>query len=59
MQIKRLLNLTEEEFKLLVAAGELLGAIKRAKENNEFDELDDEAYNIIDGINAVVEKVLN
>jgi len=57
MEIKKVLNLSEEEFNKLVAAGEILGAINRSLENKEADELSDGAKGLLTALRDVLGKI--
>ena len=58
MNISRVLNLNEEEYNKLIAAGELLGAINKALENNEADELSGSLVDLVKALNSVTEKLV-
>lgn len=58
MNISRVLNLNEEEFNKLIAAGELLGAINKALEANEADELSSGLVELVKALNTVTEKLV-
>ena len=55
MEIKRILNLSDSEFDVLIDAGELLGKLRDAKET--YDELSDGAKQIINGLKNVIEEL--
>ena len=59
MQITRVLNLTDDEINKLVSAGETLGDVKRAFEQNQADGLSDAGVQLIQAIYNVTEKVLS
>ena len=58
MNISRVLNLNEEEYNKLIAAGELLGAINKALEANEADELSSGLAELVKALNTVTEKLV-
>lgn len=58
MNISRVLNLNEEEFNKLIAAGELLGAINKALEASEADELSSGLAELVKALNNVTEKLV-
>lgn len=58
MNISRVLNLNEEEFNKLIAAGELLGAINKALEASEADELSSGLAELVKALNTVTEKLV-
>jgi hypothetical protein len=58
MEIKRVLNLTQEEFDALIKAGEILGAANKVLEANEADELSDGLKNLISALKNVSEKLV-
>lgn len=57
MEIKKVLNLSEEEFTKLVAAGEVLGAINKALEAGDADELSDGAKGLLIALKDVLGKI--
>lgn len=58
MEIKKVLNLNDEEFDKLIAAGEFLGKVSKAKEEGTFDELSGGAEKIIEALRDVTVKIL-
>ena len=58
MEIKRVLNFSDEEFDKLIAAGEFLGKVSKSKEEGTFDELSGGAEKIINALKDVVVKIL-
>lgn len=58
MEIKRVLNLTQDEFNALIKAGEILGAANKVLEANEADELSDGLKNLIIALKTVSEKLV-
>ena len=52
MEIKRILNLSEEEFDILIEAGTLLGKLRDNKEN--YDELSSGVTSLLTGLQAVI-----
>ena len=58
MQITRVLNLTDDEFSKLVAAGETLGEIKRAFEQDQADILSDGSQELIKAIADVATEIM-
>jgi len=53
MEIKKVLNLGDEEFNKLIAAGELLGAMKKSLEAGEADEISTSVLELVSAINEV------
>lgn len=58
MIIKRVLNLSDEEFNSLMASGELLGAVKKSFENKEVDELSSGTEELLKALQKVIEEIL-
>lgn len=58
MEIKRVLNLSQEEFEALIRAGEILGALNKALEAAEADEISDGVKNLVTAIKTVAEKLV-
>ena len=58
MEIKRILNLSDEEFEVLINAGKLLGSLRDSKKENEYDELSDGAKNILEGLREVLNTLI-
>ena len=58
MVIKKVVNLSDEEFNLLMAYGELLGAVKKSFENKEVDELSSGAKELLRALQKVIEEIL-
>lgn len=58
MEVKRVLNFNDEEFDKLIAAGEFLGTVSKAKEEGNFDELSSGAEKIIKALGDVVAKII-
>lgn len=59
MIIKRILNLSDEEFNLLTASSCLLDNIKRSFENQEIDELSSGAKEFLKILRKDIEKILD
>lgn len=57
MEIKRVMNLGEDEFDTLIAAGELARSIVKAKES--YDELSDGAKKVLSALRDVIDEALN
>lgn len=57
MNITKVASLRIEDQKILVAAGELLGQLKKALLNNEIDQLDTKASDLVLAIADVVNSV--
>lgn len=57
MNITKVASLNEEDQKILVAAGEFLGQLKKALLNNEIDQLDTKASDLVLAIADVVNSV--
>lgn len=55
MQVKRILNFTEEELNILIKAGKLLGSIRDELAN--FDELSPEANELVEALKQVVSEI--
>ena len=58
MVIKKVLNLSDEEFNLLMSSGELLGAVKKSFEKKEVDELSSGAKELLRALQKVIEEIL-
>ena len=58
MQITRILDLTQEEFDVLVKAGEILGSIKKALKNGEADNLSAETRELLTALSEITDEVL-
>ena len=52
MEIKKVLNLSDEEFKVLIDAGTLLGSLRDNKLN--YDELSDGVNSLLTGLQSVI-----
>ena len=57
MEIKKVLNLSEEEFAKLMAAGDVLGTIRKALEAGEADEVSDGVKGILIALKDVLGKI--
>ena len=57
MEIKKVLNLSEEEFAKLVAAGDILGSIRKALEAGEADELSNGVTGLLVALKDVLGKI--
>lgn len=51
------MSFSEEEIETLKAAGKLLGAIRSALNAGEIDSLDDQAKNLLEALDAVLNEV--
>ena len=58
MEIKRILNLSDDEFDTLIKAGELLGNLRDSKNNNNYDSLSEGANNLLKGLQEVLNCVV-
>ena len=56
MEIKHILNLSDDEFDTLIAAGELLGSIRDSKDS--YDELSDGTKNLLKGLQEVLDQLI-
>ena len=59
MIIKRILNLSDEEFELLIASSCLLDNINESFENKEFDELSNGAKIFLKLLRKDIEEILD
>ena len=59
MKIKRILNLSDEEFNLLIASSCLLDNINESFKNNEVDELSNGAKTILKNLRKNIEEILD
>lgn len=59
MIIKRILNLSDEEFNLLTASCDLLDTIKKSVENKEIDELSSGAKTALKILRKEIEEILD
>lgn len=57
MEIKRVMNLSKDEFDVLIAAGELVRSI--VKEKDTYDELSEGAKKILIALKDVIDEALN
>lgn len=57
MEIKRVMNLGEDEFDTLIAAGELVRSVVKAKDT--YDELSEGAKKILSALKDVIDEALN
>ena len=57
MNVKKFMSFSEEEIEILKAAGKLLGAIRSALNAGEIDSLDDQAKNLLEALDAVLNEV--
>lgn len=58
MEIKKVLNLTADEFEKLKVAGKLIREINNAKQTGEIDLLSDDVNNILHALDDVILSVL-
>lgn len=58
MEIKRVLNLSDEEFEILINAGKLLGSLRDSKKADEYDELSDGVKSILEGLREVLNTLI-
>ena len=58
MEIKRVLNLSDKEFEVLINAGKLLGSLRDSKKVDEYDELSDGVKNILEGLREVLNTLI-
>lgn len=59
MIIKRILNLSDEEFELLMKCSDVLEDIKKSFENKEFDELSNGAKIFLKLLRKNIEEILD
>ena len=59
MIVKRILNLSDEEFELLMKCRNVLEDIKKSFENKEFDELSNGAKIFLKLLRKDIEEILN
>lgn len=59
MIIKRILNLSDEEFNLLIASSCLLDNINESLKNKEVDELSNGAKTILKNLRKNIEEILD
>ena len=57
MNVKKIMSFSEEEIETLKAAGKLLGAIRSALNAGEIDSLDDQAKNLLEALDEVLNEV--
>ena len=57
MNVKKIMSFSEAEIETLKAAGRLLGAIRTALNADEIDSLDDQAKNLLEALDAVLNEV--
>ena len=57
MNVKKIMSFSEEAIETLKAAGKLLGAIRSALNAGEIDSLDDQAKNLLEALDAVLNEV--
>ncbi len=58
MKVIKRLDLSQDEFNILISAGELLGKIRDAKIKNEFDEYSDGSKTLLEGLLDVTSECL-
>lgn len=59
MNIKRVMSFADEEKETLVAAGKILGAVKKEFEDGNVDLLGEEATNLVTALSGVALDVLD
>ena len=57
MEIRKIVSFNEEELNVLTTAGKLLGAVKKALDVKEVDDLSDDSKQLLDALANVLDEV--
>lgn len=59
MQIKKIVNFTEEEIEILTTAGKLLRTVSEAFQSKEVDEISTESKQLLNALVTVLDTIKN
>ncbi len=57
MEIRKIVSFSEEELNALTTAGKLLGAVKKALDDKEVDDLSDDSKQLLDALAKVLDGI--
>lgn len=57
MEIRKIVSFNKEELDILTTAGKLLGAVKKALDGKEVDDLSDDSKQLLDALAKVLDEV--
>ena len=57
MEIRKIVSFSEEELNALTIAGKLLGAVKKALDDKEVDDLSDDSKQLLDALAKVLDGI--
>ena len=57
MEIRKIVSFSEEELNALATAGKLLGAVKKALDDKEVDDLSDDSKQLLDALAKVLDGI--
>lgn len=58
MEVKKVANLSQDEFQAVVKAGEILGSVSKALADGEIDEVSDGGVKLITALQEVITKII-